>query len=45
MFLLKANIEDFYGLVSVVDPLSRKWKRDTLPSIGDIVIYFILSQI
>ena len=32
----KANIQDFLGSVSVVDPLSRKWKRDTFPGLGDI---------
>lgn len=32
----KANIQDFLGSVSVVDPLNRKWKRDTFPGLGDI---------
>lgn len=43
----KANIQDFLGSVSVVDPLSRKWKRDTFPGLGDIrsalIEYCILS--
>lgn len=32
----KVEISDFWGFVSVVDPLSRKWKRDTFPGLGDI---------
>jgi SpoVK/Ycf46/Vps4 family AAA+-type ATPase len=32
----KADIRDFLGSVAVVDPLSRKWKRDTFPGLGDI---------
>lgn len=30
------DIGDFWGPVAVVDPLSRKWKRDTFPGLGDI---------
>ncbi|XP_046446993.1 dynein regulatory complex protein 11-like isoform X2 [Daphnia pulex] len=32
----KADIRDFLGSVAVVDPLNRKWKRDTFPGLGDI---------
>lgn len=43
----KANIDDFLGSVSVVDPMSRRWKRDTFPGMGDIrsaiIEYCILS--
>lgn len=32
----KSDIRDFLGSIAVVDPLSRKWKRDTFPGLGDI---------
>lgn len=30
------DVQDFWGSVSIVDPLSRKWKRDSFPGLGDI---------
>ncbi len=32
----KVKMEDFLGYAALVNPMSRKWKRDSFASLGDI---------